>query len=768
MGLRLDRVSLRRAGILLALGLALFAYAPSLARAAGYSWQDGPAVESSDTNCVTSDSEQEAGAWLSYYIDPSAPPQAGTVYYVGIDVAGIGDPCVGMYADMNLELPPGTTPDVSATDPVKCVLKFPTSSSFRQDTQDCPQSLPEVAPGEYSVDPIHFSPPYWPLPQGGIVEVWVPVVSTEAGELTLNGVVTLADGQSEPTLQPSLQMIVNSSSVQTSGNGENQIGVTYNDPSLTSNEQTAPHGPTTAVGVGYVYNWSNPGTAVGVLNYAGPAGNCNPVGANLPTATTPTASLQDPNTMLTATFSNLDPDVAYCWRLVATVTGNGPEAGTYYGNWEYFVTNGQYISGLSGEQPPANPPDVSVCNSNTGNCTNVGCGGGSTCGGTGGVPASTTEALDLTFSGSGSGTVTGSADLSCTASCTTSFSSGATVTLTAQAGTGSSFYRWSGCASTSGATCTVTMSAAESVSVEFLREINIQSRTLSVALTGPGGSGFVNSSPSGITCPGTCSASFNANTTVTLTPVAAPGYTFTGWTGAGCSGTGTCSIRLALSESVTANFAHNASGTATVTVSLSGTGSGKVTSTSGISCPGTCSHGYGDGATDTLTATAASGSKFTGWSGGGCSGSGTCKVTVNADENVVAEFTLLPKPPPVKPSCSLSVTSLKILLKRERHGSGVLDSLGLKVQCTQPITVKLSGKVTEQLSRRKVKHFTLRPLTVSLAAGRSRVVSLKLPSGAIKGLKSHRKESIAVTLAGSDTSGSASAHASVGRLHTSG
>src|SRR6202034_3397584 len=102
---------------------------PALARASDYSWQDGPAVESSDHNCVTNHSEQEAGAWLSYYIDPSAPPQTGTVYYVGIDVAGIGDPCVGMYADMNLQLPAGTTPDVSATTPVKCVLKFPNSSS---------------------------------------------------------------------------------------------------------------------------------------------------------------------------------------------------------------------------------------------------------------------------------------------------------------------------------------------------------------------------------------------------------------------------------------------------------------------------------------------------------------------------------------------------------------------------------------------------------------------------------------------------------------
>jgi uncharacterized protein len=72
--------------------------------------------------------------------------------------------------------------------------------------------------------------------------------------------------------------------------------------------------------------------------------------------------------------------------------------------------------------------------------------------------------------------------------------------------------------------------------------------SISVAIVGDG---TVTSSPTGINCPGTCSASFPAPASVTLTASANPGSEFSGWTGA-CSGTDSCT--LTSTSGVTAVF----------------------------------------------------------------------------------------------------------------------------------------------------------------------------------------------------------------------
>jgi hypothetical protein len=76
--------------------------------------------------------------------------------------------------------------------------------------------------------------------------------------------------------------------------------------------------------------------------------------------------------------------------------------------------------------------------------------------------------------------------------------------------------------------------------------------TLTITTSGTG-SGTITSSPSGINCGSTCSASFSQGTVVTLTATAAPGSTFTGW-GAPCSGTGQCTVTLTSDTQITATF----------------------------------------------------------------------------------------------------------------------------------------------------------------------------------------------------------------------
>jgi hypothetical protein len=76
---------------------------------------------------------------------------------------------------------------------------------------------------------------------------------------------------------------------------------------------------------------------------------------------------------------------------------------------------------------------------------------------------------------------------------------------------------------------------------------------LSVSKAGAGG-GSVTSSPGGINCGATCSASYGDGTNVILTATAAAGSKFDGWSG-DCAGTGGCTVAMSAARSVTATFA---------------------------------------------------------------------------------------------------------------------------------------------------------------------------------------------------------------------
>jgi phospholipase C len=163
---------------------------------------------------------------------------------------------------------------------------------------------------------------------------------------------------------------------------------------------------------------------------------------------------------------------------------------------------------------------------------------------------------------------------------------------------------------------------------------------LSVQAAG-GGSGTVSSSPAGISCGQSCSASFASGTQVALTAAPAANSFFAGWSGA-CSGVGVCNITLTKNTSVIATFSDSP----VLAVTLTGTGTGSVSSNpSGINCGQTCSATFDPGTVVTLTATAAAGSSFVGWAGG-CSGTDTaCTVTLSASKQVTATFDNAQAPP---------------------------------------------------------------------------------------------------------------------------
>ena len=158
--------------------------------------------------------------------------------------------------------------------------------------------------------------------------------------------------------------------------------------------------------------------------------------------------------------------------------------------------------------------------------------------------------LSVTRGGTGTGTVTSApAGINCGATCSATYNHGTAITLTAAAAVGSTFAGWSGGGCSGTGTCVVTLTAATTVTATF----TLNSYTLSVTRAGTG-TGTVTSSPAGINCGATCSATYNHGTVITLTATPVAGSTFAGWSGGGCSGTGTCTITLTAAASVTATF----------------------------------------------------------------------------------------------------------------------------------------------------------------------------------------------------------------------
>ena len=180
-----------------------------------------------------------------------------------------------------------------------------------------------------------------------------------------------------------------------------------------------------------------------------------------------------------------------------------------------------------------------------------------------------TYRLTVTGLGTGNGKVTSSpAGINCTITagkaaatgCAFSFNQGTTVTLTATPAAGHAFGGW-GQFCTGLAPCKVRMGTNRQVSAEFRKgPFTIQ---ISSGIPG-GGSGTVKSQTGltpAINCTITngtpsatgCSATYPANTLLTLAVTPAPGFIFDGWREPGC-GTGNCQISVIGNKTVVTAF----------------------------------------------------------------------------------------------------------------------------------------------------------------------------------------------------------------------
>ncbi|HEY3276746.1 MAG TPA: S8 family serine peptidase [Syntrophorhabdaceae bacterium] len=186
--------------------------------------------------------------------------------------------------------------------------------------------------------------------------------------------------------------------------------------------------------------------------------------------------------------------------------------------------------------------------------------------------------------------------------------------------------------------------------------------------TSGSGAGTVASSPAGIDCGSSCSASYGANAQVTLIATPALGSVFTGWSGGECSGTGTCTITMDRSKFIGATFNLGN----IITVSRKGSGSGTVASRpSGISCPAVCSATFPGGRPITLTPVAALGSTFAYWTGACNDALPSCTVSMDANTTVAAAFFLTK-------NAKVRLTTSK---KRVSAGDGAIFSSDGGIDC---------------------------------------------------------------------------------------
>ncbi len=286
--------------------------------------------------------------------------------------------------------------------------------------------------------------------------------------------------------------------------------------------------------------------------------------------------------------------------------------------------------------------------------------------------------LTVHKAGTGSGTVKSSpAGIDCGGTCTAMFPAGTVVTLTAVPMGSSNFTGWSGDASGTDTTLQLTMNSNKDVTATF----NLPGHhTLTVHIAG-GGTGTVRSSPSGINCGNTCSASFDSGTVVTLTAIPMAGSHFTGWSG-DVSSTNT-SITVVMNADVNVTATFNIVGYYTLTVNKAGNGTGTVTSSpGGIDCGGICSASFLDGARITLTAAPDTGWLFIGWSGDTAGAGTTVTIVMDADKNITAKF--------------------GFLVPGDTNGDGTVDVRDVRL-CLRIATGAISG-TTEQRVAADVDH----------------------------------------------------------------
>ena len=177
------------------------------------------------------------------------------------------------------------------------------------------------------------------------------------------------------------------------------------------------------------------------------------------------------------------------------------------------------------------------------------------------------DALIVSLTGNGR-VESGDKLIACGNKCAQPYDAGRQVTLTAKAGSGSTFSGWTGACSGTNATCTVSVNGAVNVGATFAAQtttggggggggttttkpvkVGVRARNTGTI------TGSINGGTPVLNCGSLCSTSVAPGTSVVLSAIAPAGKAFLGWSGGGCSGTAlTCTIAPRAAVSVEALF----------------------------------------------------------------------------------------------------------------------------------------------------------------------------------------------------------------------
>ena len=572
-----------------------------------------------------------------YFAADAASPKVGNVYYVSVYVANpSATACFDSLVNVEVSLPKGTVPAVSATNPIICTYKDTNGNVSNSGSNACPTT---AVAGTYGWGlgwarlpaASGTSPASW--------EVRMPVISTVplngiANDEKLIGYVSMTAGAGSGTSMPYTYVKV----------FDNAPSIGYPSPSNTNVTTT------TLRTNGYLYNNYKDGIVQFELGESPNTG--------YPDKSTP-ITLQNgaANNYYPGLYADWSGFVSTSghWRMCFTPTGGAtvcgaeqlytltaPPAGT-----QYTLTTSSGAGGTTsagGLYPAGNTASITAT-PGTGYIF-----GGWTLDGTPitdktnpyqlvmnanhdlkadfTASQSTSYALLVNSMPAAGGSVT-------SAPVGTSFAAGDSVSLTAVPATGYTFSGWTVNGASAGTTnpLSVVMSANKTVQANFTV---IPAATYTLTVT-PATGGTVTPTPSG--------TSFTAGASVSLAAAATTGFTFSGWTVDGASGgaTNPLSITMSANHTVLANFTAIPATTYTLTVTPA---------TGGTVTPTPSGTSFAAGTNVSLTAAPANGFTFFGWTVDGVSAGSTnpLAITMSANKTVQASFA------PVLATYTLTVT----------------------------------------------------------------------------------------------------------------